>query len=72
MWIERRRLYAAKSAPVNGRIVPDSNDRSHNRGRPSEVATKAIVRPSGEITSDTGSVVGGVMISRRISGAGDG
>src|SRR5262249_35818429 len=56
------------AAAANGRAVPESRRRSHRRGRPSEVATKTIFCPSGETANDTGSVVGGVAISRRISG----
>ena len=43
------------------------NGRSHTRGWPWEVATNASVGPSGEIVSDVGSVVGGVLISTRLT-----
>ena len=59
------RIFGPGQRPCRNR----SSERSHNRDRPSEVATKTIFWPSGEIASDTGSVVGGVVISRRISGA---
>src|SRR5262245_29022472 len=60
---------AANEVPANGRIEPESSERSHNCDRPSTSAEKTIFRPSGEIASDVTSLVGGVAISRRISGS---
>ena len=57
----------APSVPASARADPDSRERSHKREWPSAVATKAIVRPSGEMASDSGAVVGGVLMSARIS-----
>ena len=63
----------AASVDGSGRAEPDSSERIHNRGRPSDEATKTIFCPSGEIASDAGFVVGGVAISRRTSaGSGNG
>src|SRR5215831_5210256 len=60
----------APSVFSRGRTDPESSDRSHNRDRPSEVARNTIFCPSGEIATDKGSDVDGVVISTRISGAG--
>ena len=59
----------ACSVPASGDAVP-LNGRSHRRGVPPALATNTSWLPSGEIASDTGSVVGGVVISRRISAGG--
>ena len=62
--------FCAPLVPVSGRASTESSTRSHNRDWPSEVPTKTMVCPSGEIASDAGAVVGGVLISRRTSGVG--
>ena len=64
--------HEAPSVPVNGRAETASRERNDSRDRPSSVATKTIFCPSGEIASDTGSAVAGVVISRRISGGAGG
>jgi hypothetical protein len=43
------------------RVVPSG--RTHNCVRPSEMPGKATFHPSGEIASDSGTVVRGVVIS---------
>src|SRR5688572_32634426 len=60
----------APSVPARGRTVTESIERSHNRGRPSESATKTTMFPTGEMARDVGSECGGVVRSTRIS-AGD-
>src|SRR5262245_7570607 len=60
---------SAPSVPGRERAETESSLRSHNRDWPSTVATNTIFCPSAEMASDTGSVVGGVLISTRISGA---
>ena len=53
--------------------APTFNGRSHRRGEPPALATNTIFSPSGDSARETGSVVAGVVISRRISaGAGPG
>src|SRR5688500_866257 len=59
----------ACSVPANGDAAP-FNGRSHRRGVPPALATNTSWVPSGDIASDTGSVVVGVVISRRISAGG--
>src|SRR5439155_21561201 len=58
--------------PANGRAETESSERSHNRGRASDTASKTIFCPSGEIAIEVGSGVGGVVISKRTSGGGVG
>ena len=41
-----------RRSPCTARAEPDSRERNHNRDWPSAVATKAMVRPSGEMASD--------------------
>ena len=57
----------APSVPASGDASPVSSERSHSIGRPSDDATNASFSPSGESANDTRSVVGGVVISTRIS-----
>ena len=59
-----------KSVPARGRPAVESSRRNHNCGRPSDVAAKTTFCPSGEIASESGSVVGGVEISSRTSPSG--
>ncbi len=63
----------APSVPASERSSPVSSKRSRSCDRPSEIATNTIFSPSGEIASDVGAVVDGVITSRRNSGfaAGD-
>src|SRR5215470_11840979 len=61
--------YFAPSVPANVRDTAESSERSHKRDRPSDVATNRMLRPSGEIAIETGSVVAGVVMSSRICGA---
>ena len=60
----------AYSVPASGRAVTSFSERSHSFARPCDaVAANTNWRPSGEIASDAGSVVGGVGICSRISAA---
>jgi hypothetical protein len=70
--VRRPKRETAVSVPANGFAESELSVRSHNRDRASEVATNTIFCPSGEIASDTRSVVGGVAMSTRISAAGAG
>ena len=58
----------APSVPVSDLGAAWSNGRTHSRDWPSSFATNANWRPSGDRANDTGSAVGGVTISTRISG----
>src|SRR4030095_12077647 len=57
-----------RSVPTNGRDVPESSERSHNRDCSLVVAANTILRPSGDTASVIGSDVGGVTISRCVVG----
>src|SRR5262245_43223452 len=59
----------APSVDANACGDTDRKERIHNLERPSAVTSNTIFSPSGEIASDAGLEVGGVVISRRISGA---
>src|SRR5262249_21186766 len=61
----------ALSVEANGWANREFSGRSHNTGPPSELPTKTIFCPSGDIANEVKSEVGGVVISRRLS-AGDG
>ena len=50
-------------------VCPVPRSRAHNRGTLPSLATNAMVRPSGEIASEAGSVVAGVVRSTRVSGS---
>src|SRR5215467_3003834 len=60
----------AFSVPTNGRDETESKERSHKSDRPSDVPTKTIFLPSGEMARESGRRVGGVAISNRISAGG--
>ena len=57
----------ARSVFANGLAEPDSNECTHNFGRPSQLATKAIFRPSRRNLERARTEGGGVLISTRIS-----
>src|SRR5207245_1308621 len=58
----------ASSVSGSGCAVVESRERTHNRDRPPTLPAKTILRPSGEMASDIGSLVGGVVMSSRIIG----
>lgn len=55
--------------PGRGRAAVSSSCRSQRLDTPPAVATNTMRRPSGAIANDAGSVVAGVVISSRSSGA---
>src|SRR5688572_21174021 len=59
----------APSVFASGEASPLASERTHSIERPSCEATNATLSPSGDNAMDTGSVVGGVVISTRISAA---
>src|SRR6185436_8766854 len=60
----------APSVPGIGLPVAESKDRNSKVDFPCWPAMNATRLPSGEIANESGSVVGGVVISRRTSGGG--
>src|SRR5215207_109376 len=60
----------AFSVPASGRGVVLLSVRSHKRDLPPDAPTNASVRPSGEIASDVGAIVAGVLTSSRSSSGG--
>ena len=54
--------------PAIGRAVIESSDLSHSWGPVGPSALNTMERPSGDNANELGRAVGGVTISRRISG----